>query len=276
MSLYVQESGPADAPTIVFLHGGGGAGWMWQPQVDALGDFHCVVPDLPEHGGSRGVAPFTIARSAELVSELIRSRAHGGRAHIVGLSEGAQIAVALLTREPGLVDHAIISSALVRPVRGGALVRPGLVRWSYRLAVAPFRNVDWWTRLNMKYAAGVPAEYFPQFRQTVRELTESGFTHAIIENQLFRIAGVHRVAGPVLIVVGEHEYPEMRASASDLASAFPGSRACEVVHARTMSLAEEHNWNLSAQDLFTATVRAFLADQELPGALRPLAIAAAG
>jgi pimeloyl-ACP methyl ester carboxylesterase len=104
MSLYVQETGPAGAPTIVFLHGGGGSGWMWQPQVDGLGDYHCLVPDLPEQGRSVDVKPFTIAGSAELIAELIRTRAHGGRAHVVGLSEGAQTTVALLAIAHDLVD----------------------------------------------------------------------------------------------------------------------------------------------------------------------------
>ncbi len=66
MALYVNESGPASAPTVVFLHGGGGAGWMWQPQLEAFADYHCLVPDLPEHGRSAEVKPFTIAGSAAL------------------------------------------------------------------------------------------------------------------------------------------------------------------------------------------------------------------
>jgi pimeloyl-ACP methyl ester carboxylesterase len=271
MSLYVQESGPADAPTIVLLHGGGGAGWMWQPQVEALGEFHCLVPDLPEHGRSTEVKPFTIAGSAELIAELIRTRAHGGRAHVVGLSEGAQITVALLAIAPERVDHAIISSALVRPIRGAALMGPGLIRWSYRLFAAPLRNIEWWTRLNMKRAAGVPDEYYPQFRQTFQELTESAFANAIIENQRYRVPqGLDRVAAPTLIVVGRHEYDSMRASARDLATAIPGSRAFEVVHPQKMSLAGEHNWNLTAPNLFTSMVRAWIADQQLPDALQPL------
>ncbi len=276
MSLYVQESGPANGPTIVFLHGGGGAGWMWQPQVGALGDYHCLVPDLPEHGRSVDVKPFTIAGSAELVAELIRTRAHGGRAHVVGLSEGAQTTVALLAIAPDLVDHAVVSSALVRPVRGAGMVGPGLIRWSFRLSVAPFRNNGWWTRLNMKRAAGVPDSYYPQFRQTFRELTESGFTNAMIENQRFRVPpGLEGVTAPTLIVVGSREYGAMRDSARDLAAAIPGSRACEVVHARKMSVAEEHNWNLTAPDLFTQMVRAWITGQELPAALQPLQAAAA-
>jgi len=44
MELYVEEYGPHAAPTIVFLHGGGGANWTWQPQIDRLADYHCLAP----------------------------------------------------------------------------------------------------------------------------------------------------------------------------------------------------------------------------------------
>ncbi len=271
MALYIQESGPATAPTVVFLHGGGGAGWMWQPQIEQLGDYHCLVPDLPEQGQSVNEKPFTIQGSAERIAELIQARAHDGKAHVVGLSEGAQITVALLKIAPEKVDHAIVSSALVRPIPGGGLLTPGLIALAYRWSVPPFKNNAWWIRLNMKYAAGVPDQYYPQFSQIFRELTESGFTNVMIENQRFRLPqGLDRVKAPTLIIVGKHEYAAMRQSARDLAAAIPGARAYEVVHTRKMSLAEEHNWNLTAPDLFTQTVRAWITGQPLPTALQPL------
>src|SRR5512134_3301056 len=108
MPLHVYEQGPASAPTIVFLHGGGGGGWMWQPQWEALPDYHVLVPDLPEHGQSAALKPFSIHASAQCAAELIRTRAHGGKAHVVGLSEGAQITLALLAIHPELIDHAIL------------------------------------------------------------------------------------------------------------------------------------------------------------------------
>ena len=138
MALYLQETGSVTAPTIVFLHGGGGAGWMWQPQVEQLSDFHCLVPDLPEQGQSSAEKPFSISGSAGLIADLIRTHAHDGRAFVVGLSEGAQITVALLSQTPELVERAIVSSALVRSMPGARLLTPGLIRLSYRWSVTPF------------------------------------------------------------------------------------------------------------------------------------------
>lgn len=271
MALYVQESGPETAPTIVFLHGGGGGGWMWQPQVEGLGDYHCLVPDLPEQGRSVDEKPFSIQDSAERIAALIRERAHGGRAHVVGLSEGAQVLVALLAAAPEVVERAILSSALVRPIPGASLMTPGLIRLAYRWSVPPFKNNEWWIRLNMKYAAGVPEAYYPQFRQTFRESTESGFTNVVVENQRFRLPpGLERVTAPTLIVVGKKEYAVMRQSARDLAAAIPGAQAYQVVHQQKMSLAEEHNWNLTAPALFTQMVRAWVSGQELPEGLEAM------
>ena len=51
MSLYVQETGTPGAPTVVFLHGVGTSGWMWEKQIAALTDFHCLNVDLPPTAG---------------------------------------------------------------------------------------------------------------------------------------------------------------------------------------------------------------------------------
>jgi len=169
------------------------------------------------------------------------------------------------------VESAILSSALVRPIPGSALITPRIVGWSYRWFAAPFKNNDWWVRLNMKYAAGVPEKYFQEFRRSFQGLNESGFTNLMIENQRFRIpAGLERIQVPTLIVCGQNEYAAMQQSARDLAGALPNARAYTIHHPGRLSLAEEHNWNMTAPDLFTAMLRAWLNGQPLPGELQPI------
>lgn len=247
---------------------------MWRPQVEALsGEFHCLVPDLPEHGRSRDDGPFTISGAAAGVADLIRARAHGGHAAVVGLSEGAQVTLALLASSPQLVDHAIVSSALVRPMPGAWMMTPGVAYWTFRLTSAPFKNNEWWMRTNMRGAAGVPEEYVDDFRRTFREMTAASFSHVIAENQAFRLpAGLARVAAPVLAVCGHGEYEVMRRSTADVAAAIPGARACEVFHSRKLSVAQEHNWNMTEPKLFTGMVRAWVTGENLPEGLRPLAL----
>jgi pimeloyl-ACP methyl ester carboxylesterase len=270
MPLYVNESGPASAPTLVFLHGGGGGGWMWQPQLEAFADYHCLAPDLPEHGRSAEVKPFTIAGSAALIADLIRTRGHDGRAHVVGLSEGAQIIVALLAATPEVVDHAVISSALARPIPGMQFISPRLIAWMIDLYM-PFKDSEFWVRANMK-GYGVPDRFYPQFKETTRQLTTAQFVNILIENQRFRLpAGLERVTVPTLVVAGKNEYGIMRQSVRDVAAVIPSAKGCLVVHTRRLGLAEEHNWNLAAPELFNQTVRAWLTDSPLPAFLQPVA-----
>ncbi|MCL5999413.1 MAG: alpha/beta hydrolase, partial [Chloroflexi bacterium] len=205
-TLYAQASGPANAPTLVFLHGGGSAGWMWQPVVSHLPDYHCLLPDLPEHGQSRHVQPFTMAGAAEQVAELIRAQAHGGHAHVIGLSEGAQVLVALLSSAPELVMSAIVSSALLRPLPGTGLLTPSLLAATYYSSIAPFKNWDAWIRLNMKYSAGIPEQYFTSFKQDFQALTRDAWVHLIRANQDFRLPpGLQRATAPALVLAGTRE-----------------------------------------------------------------------
>ena len=158
MSLFIRESGPVSAPTIVFLHGGGVSGWSWQPQIEAFPDYHLLVPDLPEHGRSLAEAPFTFPDAAARVAGLIRDRGHAGRAHVIGLSLGAQTAIQLLASAPDLVDHALLSGALVRGLPGVSLVQPTIT------AYMPFRNIPALVRANMRSSA-IPADYYQPFNE---------------------------------------------------------------------------------------------------------------
>jgi pimeloyl-ACP methyl ester carboxylesterase len=270
--LYAQSSGPAGAPTIVFLHGGGGASWMWQPVVAQLPGYHSLVPDLPQHGRSRGIKPFTLKGTAMLVADLIRAQGHGGHAHVVGLSEGAQSVVALLSAAPDVVTSAIISSALLRPLPGASLYTPGVLAAAYYSSVAPFKNWDAWIRLNMKYSAAVPEQYFPQFKQDFQALSKDAWVNLMRANMSFRLpAGLERATMPTLVVVGAKEYAVMRQSACDLVTALPNARGYSVGLGKHASLAMEHNWAINAPDVFAAMVRAWIESKPLPEQLKPLA-----
>lgn len=256
--LYVHETGPASAPTVVFLHGGGVSGWMWEPQVAALSSgYHCLVPDLPEQGRSRAIVPFTIADAASRVARLIQSRAHNGKAHVVGLSLGAQTLVELLSQRPDLVDHAIVSSALLHPIPGMRLFT--LVAGMYM----PFKDIDWLVRANM-WGMRVPARYLPHFREDTRSLTASSFTNIMRANGSYRLpANLDRATAPALVVIGQKEYRIMARSARDLVQALPHASGYV---ARGLG----HNWCFEAPDLFTRVAQAWIGDQPLPPGLAPL------
>lgn len=275
--LHVEISGPQDAPVILFLHGGGAGAWTWRPVIERLGEFRCLAPDLPEHGGSAGIRPFSIQDTTRRMFDLIHVLAPGGKAHVVGLSEGAQVTVAMLAGAPegiarATLASAVVSSALLRPLGWGWMLTPALIRWSYRVSVPPFRNNDAWIRLNMKYAAGVPEAYFAQFKRDFQAMTEAGFTNVMLENQRFRLPqGLEKVDLPVLALAGKKEYAAMRASAADLGKALPQATVRLVDLGSQATLAAEHNWCLTAPERFAEAVRAWVNREPLPDFLRPLA-----
>jgi len=265
-SLFYQSSGRPDAQTIVFLHGGGVAGWMWDPVVARMQDFHCLVPDLPEHGRSLQVHPFSMKLAADQVADLIREQAHGGRAVVVGLSEGAQTTVQLLATAPEVVERAMVSSALLLTMPTMKLFSsPGLIGWMFRISIPPFHNNEWWMRLNMEYSAGIPDEYYPQFRENFQIITESQFVNAFLANQNFRLPpNLQKVNVPTLVIAGKHEYNIMKKSALLLAKTMPNAQARLLDLGKGTSMRKEHNWAMNAPALFAETLRKFIADIELP------------
>ena len=73
MALYLREAGPVDAPCLVFLHGLWLSSVMWQPQIERLShDYHCLAPDLPEHGKSSEIGLLTLENTGRIVANLIR------------------------------------------------------------------------------------------------------------------------------------------------------------------------------------------------------------
>ncbi len=259
MALYTKEFGPANAATIVFLHGGGVGGWMWKPQIAQLKDeYHLLVPDLPEHGQSAEVKPMTLQNAAAQVAELIRARAHGGRAHVVGLSLGAQTTIELLSQTPELIDRAVASGPLMRPLPGiGTTNLMAKMYW-------PFRNATWLVKWNMK-GLGVPEEYFEEFRGDTAALTIDGFVRMTLANGNNHVpANLRQANVPTLILLGEKELKIMHQSARDLLAVLPNAQGYVVTGAI-------HNWSLQLSDLFTQTVRAWIANQPLPAQLKAIA-----
>jgi pimeloyl-ACP methyl ester carboxylesterase len=72
LKVFYRDAGPADAPTLLLLHGFPTAGHMFRELIPALSDrFHVVAPDLPGFGQtdmpSRDRFSYTFARLAEVM-----------------------------------------------------------------------------------------------------------------------------------------------------------------------------------------------------------------
>jgi len=250
MTLYYEEYGDKRAPLIVFLHGGGVSGWMWEKQVQHFAHYHCLVPDLPEQGQSSRDTLFSIARSAEQVGELIEEKASGKQVIVVGFSLGAQVAVQLLSIKS--VDYAIINSALVRPVPlASKLINPVL-----RLSFPLTRN-----RLFSKLQAKtlyVNQDNFERYYQESCQMKLETLGRILIENMSFTIPEHYKAAkGKILVTVGENERGVMKNSATDLVKSNPN---CTGLILKGVG----HGVSLAKPDFFNQMMEAWLTNGSLP------------
>jgi pimeloyl-ACP methyl ester carboxylesterase len=261
MDLYFKESGPENSETIVFLHGGGLSGWMWEKQLESFTDYHCLVPDLPEHGKSQDIKPFTMENAADQVINLIEQKAHNRKTHVVGISLGAQIIVKMLSKSPEFIDHAVISGTLVRTLPATELILK-LLNYTIK-AYMPIKDSDFLIKSNIR-SYGIPKDNFESLKEATRSLDADALNRMLHENMFFRIPeGLEKADNPVLVIAGEKEYGIMKKSASDLFKAFPNS---EGYIASNMV----HTWNLTSPEFFNNVVRSWITDKKLPDGLLAL------
>lgn len=213
------EFGDKNGPLLVFLHAGGVSGWMWEEQVRYFQKgFHCVVPDLPEHGVNPGSQPFTIRGCAEEVRELVEATANGQPVILVGFSLGAQVVVQVLSLYPDLADYAMINSALVRPDASLLRLLTPVVQMSH-----PLVKKEWFAKLQAKML-DIPEEDFPKYFADSSQMSEEALLRITRENMQFSLpAGFRHARAKILVTVGDKERKMMKESARDIVSANPNA-----------------------------------------------------
>ena len=91
----------ASQPTIVFIHGAAfdHSVWQWQSRYFAHHGYSVLVPDLPAHGRSPGIARTSIEAMADWVNAFIEA-AGVPRVALVGHSMGGLVALDVSLRYP--------------------------------------------------------------------------------------------------------------------------------------------------------------------------------
>jgi pimeloyl-ACP methyl ester carboxylesterase len=75
IDIFYREAGPANAPTVLLLHGFPSSSRMWEPLLPLLADkYHLVAPDYPGFGNSGAPSPssfeYTFDNLARVMGEL--------------------------------------------------------------------------------------------------------------------------------------------------------------------------------------------------------------
>src|SRR5689334_12498683 len=102
-----EAAGDPAAPSLVFLHGIGGAARAWRGQISDFGnDFRAVAWDMPGYGGSASLATVTIATLADALDDFLATIS-ASKPVVVGHSIGGMIV------QEWLVKHPTAASAVV-------------------------------------------------------------------------------------------------------------------------------------------------------------------
>jgi pimeloyl-ACP methyl ester carboxylesterase len=253
MDLFVREYGPVGAPAIVFLHGAKMSGWSWEPVVQRMQHYHCLVPDLPQYGKSFQEGPFEMGRAADAVGQLIRSRVASGRAHLVGFSLGAQVGVQLLATEPRLVDRAVMC---------GTAINTMPYVWLTQLPLGLFARMSWLRRAingrRNRRDLRIPAASIADYRQDVRLITSEKLVQIIAASSGFTLPkGLDKSDSPTLFLTGGKEMRFVHRWGAALAQPMPNG-------IDRVAIGMRHDWPLRYPELFSRTVDGWLNGTALP------------
>jgi 3-oxoadipate enol-lactonase len=112
--------GPPEAPVVLLLHGLGSSGDDWALQATALAErYRVVTVDLPGHHRSpRPHGWMSIGGMAAEVTRLLGALSLD-RVHVVGLSLGGCVALALAIRRPAQVQSLVLVNTFAQLRPGG-------------------------------------------------------------------------------------------------------------------------------------------------------------
>ncbi|HKO61381.1 MAG TPA: alpha/beta hydrolase [Pyrinomonadaceae bacterium] len=120
--VHYQETGPADGPIVLLIHGFAASNLVWSKVFLVLAEqgFRVIAPDLLGYGYSAKPRnlEYTIGRQAQMVVGLMNELGIK-RANIVGSSYGGAVAATIALDHPMLVDKLVLVGAVTnnRPTR---------------------------------------------------------------------------------------------------------------------------------------------------------------
>jgi pimeloyl-ACP methyl ester carboxylesterase len=138
LSIFYREAGPANAPTLLLLHGFPSSLRMYEPLFSRLaGQFHLIAPDYPGFGYRDAPDPQTFAYTFDHIADVVShfTDAIGATHYILDLedyggSTGFRLALAHPERVSGLIiqnavahEHGLGSSGKRAGSSGGTVPR---------------------------------------------------------------------------------------------------------------------------------------------------------
>ncbi|WP_234405438.1 alpha/beta fold hydrolase [Paenibacillus sp. IHBB 10380] len=238
---------------MIFLHGGGVSGWMWDKQVDFFKDkYYVLIPDLPSHGKSGGEEFLSINKAAKDIIGIIQERRNGQEITMIGFSLGAQIALEILSMKEEMIDRAIIVSGLVIPMNYFKSIINPITR-----VMMPLTKNKSFAKLQAKVLY-VREEYFDLYFSDTKQMSVDALIKILEENMSYQLSDqfVHSHA-KILVLVGDKEKTMMKKSAIFITKSNNNCRGYILPKVG-------HGVSLASPDLFNKIVEAWINDKELP------------
>ncbi|NNU25936.1 alpha/beta fold hydrolase [Isoptericola sediminis] len=245
---------------LVLLHGGFGFdSRAWEPQLDALADrFDVVAWDAPGAGGSDDPPEdFTLDDYADTLAGFV-SALGLDRPHVLGLSFGGGVALALATRHPKVPRSLVLCGAYAG--WAGSLSPDEVDRRLRRATDDVTRDPDVWLP---EYVPGLLAPAAPTALRTRTLDLMAGVHPRASLTMLEAMAGADlrdalgSIRVPTLVLHGELDVRAPLPVAAALHEAIPGSRLVVLPGVGHLS-------NVESPDAFTREVQTFLADAGSP------------
>jgi len=241
--------GPAeDKPALVFLHGFALDARMWRRQVEAFASDHRVIlVDLPGFGPqARDVG--AVEPQAEVARALDVAKID--RAHVVGTSFGAAVAIDFALAQPKRVRSLVLAA----PMLLGR--RLGIDAWSRCVDLANEGDkttaAEVWLDDPLFETLRQEEDLFEEVRQIVLDYGGGHWTGKVTSSfhDPDPVHALKALTVPTLVVSGEADIPSFMLMAEAYAKAIPNAR-------REIVQGVGHHVTLEAAPHFNELVRAF-------------------
>jgi pimeloyl-ACP methyl ester carboxylesterase len=219
--IHVAEAGPADAPSVLLLHGWPQHWYMWRRVMAGLRDeYRLVAPDLRGFGWSEAPGYGYDAETFAVDQVALLNALELERAHVLGHDWGGWTAMLLGILHPDRVDRMVVCNA----PHPWSRLSPGIVAelwrswytWLIAMPVLGRRVLEtaWIARQYMSINAGLPFDaeeseiYARSFRDPARAQAVVKlyryYQRVVLETMRGRWQG-HRLPSPTLLLFGERD-----------------------------------------------------------------------
>ncbi|KAJ5478998.1 hypothetical protein N7530_004507 [Penicillium desertorum] len=233
--------------TVVLIHGALVSGLYWDLVIPHLPSYHLLVPDLPGHGKSQST-PFSIDLATRTISQLIRTHAINGSAHIIGHSLGAQVAIRLASTYPDIVNSIFISGFGMFP----------------RTSVTPYIPYVAWTMSRVENCLARPLVSWAMDGADIPRIDTDLCTLDLCRQIVAPGIPTEWPARTLIVAAGKGGLIPTKDSVRDAVRLVGIGRELNEETVAYTHLGMRHPWNRQAPRLFAETSEAWFERKELP------------